>query len=39
MLPIPLMFLFLAMAVVNGAIMGALYRRFAGIDRCRCLKS
>ena len=32
MLPIPLMFLFLAMAVVNGAIMGALYRRFAGIE-------
>jgi hypothetical protein len=26
------MFLFLAIAVVNGASMGALYRRFAGIE-------
>jgi hypothetical protein len=32
LLPIHTMFLFLAIAVVNGAIMGALYRRFAGIE-------
>jgi hypothetical protein len=32
LMPIHTMFLFLAIAVVNGAIMGALYRRFAGIE-------
>jgi hypothetical protein len=32
LLQIELMFLCLAMAVVNGALMGALYRRFAGIE-------
>jgi hypothetical protein len=32
MLPTPTMFLLLAIAVVDGAVMGALYRRFAGIE-------
>ena len=32
LMPIDTMLLFLAIAVVNGAIMGALYRRFAGIE-------
>ncbi|WP_334360319.1 MULTISPECIES: hypothetical protein [unclassified Bradyrhizobium] len=32
LLAVHTMFLFLAIAVVNGAIMGALYRRFAGIE-------
>ena len=31
-LPIGMMLLFLAVAIVDGAIMGALYRRFAGIE-------